>query len=587
MTKMLLVNAFSCLGWRLAALFFLLLLSGVFEGLGLTMLFPLLAKFGMGGEMSASGPLSTVRSVLESLQVPDSFEVLLVITIGLMYLQVLFTFARGWMETECQTRYTNFWQRNLFEDFIDAGWAFFTRERAANRVNAIMVDSGRISASFYLLVQIATCAVFILIYAIISLFSSWKMVAFLAVFGLVVYYGMRPLSRKTKRIGEEVTKVSEDMQHRAMEFMHNAKLIKATATEPMAKRLFCRAAEGFRRVYLMAGIMPKLMVGIYMLCGYTILGTGLWFAVVRLKVNPASVVVAIYVFLRLYMQLTNLQQFRQGFLLSAPALPAAMRQLEHARSLSEKESEGRRVKDGPVSIVFSGVTVRYGPTLALDEVSLNISAGKIFGVTGPSGAGKSTLVDVLVGLVKAEKGTVKINGISLEELAIKEWRRSIGYMGQETLLFNGTVAENLTWGSEVDCSIVEKAARMADAHEFISNLPQGYETEIGERGIRLSGGQRQRLGLARALVGDKRLLILDEATSALDAESEHQILKALDRLRGKVTILIIAHRLATLSLADEILLFNKGRIVESGTWKELTSKKGMFDRMRQLQSTSL
>jgi ABC-type multidrug transport system fused ATPase/permease subunit len=179
-----------------------------------------------------------------------------------------------------------------------------------------------------------------------------------------------------------------------------------------------------------------------------------------------------------------------------------------------------------------------------------------------------------------------VDGLALEEVALRDWRRSIGYVGQETLLFNGTVADNLTWGSEVDRHIIEEAAWIANAHEFIMDLPEGYDTEVGDRGARLSGGQQQRLGLARALVGGKRLLILDEATSALDAENEHQILKALERLRGEVTILMVAHRLATLSLADRILILDKGRVVESGSWAELSEKKGMFDRLRQLQSTS-
>jgi ABC-type multidrug transport system fused ATPase/permease subunit len=211
----------------------------------------------------------------------------------------------------------------------------------------------------------------------------------------------------------------------------------------------------------------------------------------------------------------------------------------------------------------------------------------MIGVTGPSGAGKSTLVDVMVGLVRVEEGDVSIDGLGLVEVSLEDWRRSIGYVGQETLLFNGTVADNLTWGREVERSMVEEAARIANAHEFIMDLAHGYDTEIGDRGTRLSGGQRQRLGLARALVEEKRLLILDEATSALDAESEHEIHKALERLRGKVTILMVAHRLATLSLADKIMLLDKGRIVESGSWRELSQKKGMFERLRQLQSISV
>jgi len=181
---------------------------------------------------------------------------------------------------------------------------------------------------------------------------------------------------------------------------------------------------------------------------------------------------------------------------------------------------------------------------------------------------------------------VFVDDMPLEEIALADWRRSIGYVGQETLLLNGTVANNIAWGHDCSATEIEAVARMANAHGFINDLPAGYATEIGDRGTRLSGGQRQRLGLARALIGNKRLLILDEATSALDSESEHEIMAALRVLRSRVTVLMVAHRLSTLCEADTILMFDQGRLIESGNWGELVARDGAFAKLWRLQQSA-
>ncbi len=582
----LLRNARSCLGWRLPTLFILLLLSSVFEGIGLTMLFPLLTEFGVG-ESGHQGYLQIAIGLLLSLfGIPRELGPLIVVTVGILYLQVIFQTAKSWMEADCQTRYTEYWHRRIFRSFIHANWTFFTAEKTAVRINAVMTEAGRISSAFYQLVQIATCMVMMLVYAAISLLSSWQMVAILFVFGVAIYLIMRPLSRKGRVIGEQVSVVSEALQHRTMEFIQNAKLIKATATEDLAASLFGRATTDFRLTFRNAGFHPKLIYAIYMMAGYTLLGGGLWYAIGTIGQNPATVLVSVYIFLRLYVQLTNLQQFRQGYLLSAPALPATMRQVEAAERDDERLQGGIPLPAGPARLRFDHLTVYYGRKRALHALNFTVEPGQVIGITGASGAGKSTLVDVVVGLVPPPLREAFVDEIPLEEVSLGDWRRSIGYVGQETLLLNGTVASNIAWGHDSSVTEIEAAARMANAHGFISDLPAGYATEIGDRGTRLSGGQRQRLGLARALIGNKRLLILDEATSALDSESEHEIMAALRVLRGRVTVLMVAHRLSTLYEADTIMMLDQGRLIEAGSWRELIENDGAFAKLWHLQRSA-
>jgi ABC-type multidrug transport system fused ATPase/permease subunit len=209
----------------------------------------------------------------------------------------------------------------------------------------------------------------------------------------------------------------------------------------------------------------------------------------------------------------------------------------------------------------------------------------VIGLTGPSGAGKSTFVDVVAGLVQPSAGTVEIDGVPIDDINIRGWRRTIGYVAQDTLLLRASVRENIAWGEPTASEgAIEQAARLAHADHFICALPQGYETVIGDRGVRLSGGQRQRIGLARALLGDKRLLILDEATSALDSESEAKVLEAIESLRGRMTVIMVAHRLSTLRPCDRVLVFEDGRLVEVGGFAELIRQGGSFARLWHLQS---
>ena len=581
--RALLPDAYVCLGWRLAALFVSLVLSGVFEGMGLAMLFPIMAKFGLSSGPGSQGFGQAVEAGLAFFGIPNELGILLVIVIGMLYLQVIFQTLKGWFEADCQTRYAAYWQGRTFEAFITAEWAFFTQERTATRTNAIIQETTRISAAFYLLEQMITSGVFLVIYAVIALASSWQLVLMLFVVGLAINLAMRPLSRRSEAIGRQLSTVNEGLQHHTVEYMQSAKLVKATATESLVTGLFRRMAEDYRATGLSASFHPKMVVSIYMAAGYTMLGAGIWVAVERAGVNPAAVVISIYVFLRIYVQMTHFQQYRQQLLLYAPALSAVQAQLDEAHRRREETMGTRMLPAGPASITISGVTVRYGALKALDNVSLTIPSGALIGVTGASGAGKSTLVDVIVSLVKTNAGNVLVDDVDLSEVSLADWRRSVGYVAQDTLLMNGSIATNIAWGSPCDRDEIERAARSAAAHEFIAALPDGYDTEVGDRGVRLSGGQRQRLALARALVGNKRLLILDEATSALDSESESAILAALGRLHGSVTILSVAHRLSTLRNADQIVLLDGGKLVEAGTWQELQNNNGIFDRLLQLQ----
>jgi len=240
-------------------------------------------------------------------------------------------------------------------------------------------------------------------------------------------------------------------------------------------------------------------------------------------------------------------------------------------------------------IAFEGVTFSY-PTReapALNGVTLRVRRGETVAVVGPSGSGKSTLVQLLLRLYDPDQGAVRLDGTDLRDLAVRSVRERIGLVTQETILFNDTVFENIAIGRPgVTQDEVERAARVADAASFIQDLPQGYRTQLGDRGLRLSGGQRQRLAIARAVLRNPALLVLDEATSNLDSTSETEVQKALDKLMDGRTVVVVAHRLSTIQGADRIYVLNQGELVQEGDHRSLIGGDGLYRRLYELQSAS-
>lgn len=239
------------------------------------------------------------------------------------------------------------------------------------------------------------------------------------------------------------------------------------------------------------------------------------------------------------------------------------------------------------AIEFQHVSLSYtnDDTFALKDLTFTLPRHQVTALVGESGAGKSTIVDLLVGLYQPTSGTIRVNGRGLNEYRLTDWRQHIGVVSQDTFIFNTSILENLRYGSpDASFDDVVHATKLAHAHHFVMDLPNGYDTVVGERGYRLSGGQRQRLALARALIKQPEILILDEATSALDSESEKLIQQALEQFQQNRTVIVIAHRLSTIAAADQILVLDRGQLVEWGTHHSLLQRKGRYAHYWQLQS---
>ncbi len=237
------------------------------------------------------------------------------------------------------------------------------------------------------------------------------------------------------------------------------------------------------------------------------------------------------------------------------------------------------------AIEFVDVDFGYDPNeLVLQQISLTIPRGQTVALVGASGAGKSTLADLVPRFYDPTKGEIFIDGLNLRELDVNSLRRKLAVVSQSTFIFNGSVRDNIAYAmTKVDEKSIKEAARLANALEFIQNMPEGFDTQLGDRGVRLSGGQRQRIAIARALLRNPDILILDEATSALDSVSERLIQESIEKLSVGRTVIAIAHRLSTIMRADKVVVLEKGRIVEQGTYQELLQQRGQLWQYHQMQ----
>jgi subfamily B ATP-binding cassette protein MsbA len=428
----------------------------------------------------------------------------------------------------------------------------------------------------------------VVVYIAILFSISWKLTLLALVILPILAVALQPMLKKLRKGNLRRGNVHGEMTSVLQETIAGIRIVKSFGTEAYEEKRFGEGSNKYARSSVRLTRLSLLAAPITEIVGTVIAVLVLWLGAREVLVAGSMTGATLLAFLTLVLRLLQpLKQLSAMRTTAQSSLASAERLFEILDSPAEFQRD-RGTRDRASfdrDIRFEKVSFAYDGNPVLSNIDLEVRKGEVVALVGPSGAGKSTLVDLIPRFYEPASGRILLDGVDTREIKLPALRALTGIVSQETVLFNDTARNNIAYGmpDKYTQAQIEAAARAGNAHDFIMELPNGYDTVLGERGTRLSGGQRQRLAIARALLSDPPILILDEATSALDTESERLVQEAVDRLLQGRTVFVIAHRLSTISHADQIIFLDRGEIVERGTHAELLAKRGAYYRLYSMQ----
>lgn len=470
-----------------------------------------------------------------------------------------------------------------FSDFFHARWRFFSTHKHGELFNTFVREINGVAEAIYAMGSIFAASTQMLLYLIVPFYISWKVTLASLSCALLLAVPFVLLGKISYRFGRINTQTANETVSVIQESLQYAKIVLGFANREKALKDLAKAFDAHRQSAVKAATVSLFSAQMYVPVGIFVVVLAL-FTAQRIGVAISESIALLYSLFKFVPKIGEIARQKTTLDSFVPSYEQIMRLRGEAAKLIQ--TGGGRVFNGfEREIRFENVVYSHpGFPPALNDITLRIPKGDMVAIVGRSGAGKTTLIDVLAGFYTPDQGTVTFDGVPIHEFDIRSYRKKIGYVPQDSVLLNRTVRENLLWADEnAGDSEIREAARLANAHDFVQQLPQQYDTLVGDRGMRLSGGQVQRLALARAIIRRPDILILDEATSSLDTESERLIQKALEEIARKTTLVVVAHRLSTIINADFIYVFDRGRIAEAGTYEQLLKQNGLFARMVDLQ----
>jgi ABC-type multidrug transport system fused ATPase/permease subunit len=567
----------SHIGVRMYLLFALALAAALAESVGIAALLPLLQSLdAIAADADSSGVARTLTDLFSRIGIGDSTMAIILFVGAFFLLKGIFLFFASSYKAFLHGQLMRELKGSLYENYNRMRLQYYVSRDTGYFINVMNLQVHGYLKAFDFVIGLGTHLVNMVVYFGVAMVLAWRFGIMAMVLGAVLVLAFHRLNIYVRSLSRKASSEEGRLQKLLIQSLQSFKYLAATNNHAPIREEVVRSIRrltgyeirtGIANAFTQSAREPLAIIAVVVILSIHL---------VFLNQPIAPILVSILLFHRGLSASLQLQHAFQGYL--AKVGPLEMVRDEFARQAAEREPDGTK-EIGPLAdrIEFKDVHFSYGPNKprVLKGLSLVIPARASVALVGASGAGKSTLADLLTLMLKPTSGEILIDGVPGQSIRLATWRRQIGYVSQETVVFDDTIANNISlWAGDIEKDSflferVRKAAHQAHIADVIGNLPDGYKTRVGDRGVMLSGGQRQRLFIARELFKRPSLLILDEATSALDSDSELAIRKSIDALRGEIALVIIAHRLATIRNVDQVFVMDKGRIIETGSYTAL------------------
>ncbi len=550
-------------GWHVAISLVLQILTGFTQGIGLLMLIPLLGVVGIFQDQAKVPEfIEKLTYFLNNSGLPQGIISILIFYILVVSINSWLSSYQSVNNAKIQQSFVRYLKNKLYTSIGHSQWQFVSQMKLSDLAHVITTEVQQSGQVIFQLLRFTSNTITMLVYVGVAFMLSAKM-AFLSLIGalLLLLIGRRK-NRTAYKIGKDSQKSMKKVFNIVIEHLSGMKVAKGFAEEDRYIADFIHYSEDVEKRKIDYARLSSRTSLVFSIGTVILLSTYVYLAIEVVGMPATTLLVLIYIFSRLLPKVSALQTSYQSILQALPAFTSVNDLQNQCDKYGEDliRDQGKIVKVGG-TIQVQGVTFGYGQKNLLEGVSLTIPRQSIVCFTGKSGSGKTTLADIITGLLKPSSGKITIDGKTLGNETMYAWRKSIGYVTQESFLFNDTIRNNLLWTNQNATEAeIREALIQSSADEMIERFELGLETVVGDRGAKLSGGERQRLALARALVRKPTLLILDEATNALDPENEEIIIKALKKLKGLTTIILITHKAELIEIADQVVKIEKGML---------------------------
>jgi len=573
-------------GVEFGLLVFLNVVSAMVESLGILLFIPFLEQLTLTSA-PPSEPRGLLSSVLAMLNVGSIAGTLGVLVVVFVVKGILVFYLVTYRETLLnRTRQRT--RDQLIECYSNLDYRYALQQSSGFFGNLVVSETDRAGLAMEEFCHVVSALITASIFFVIAFFLYRSVSVFMLMGVGLSFLLLRKLSARARSYSITITSLSGRLNEFLIQTLQAFKYIKATARFAPLRSQFSAISADTRQTRNKLALVNATLMAVQEPVLVICLACIFYYSVIIQRSHIALVMVAVLFVYRCMIEMGHFNRHWQWLSSYAGALEQVWSALSEMKQRREEQA-GEAGADFEEAIELRDVSYAYEQRLILEDMNIRIPKNTSIAFVGASGAGKTTLVDLLTGVLKPTRGTVNLDNKDLSTVNLFRYRESIGYVEQDTLVFDDTIANNISmrWGTPVDAGIwarIRDASRMSDCDEFLERLPEGYDTVVGERGVKLSAGQRQRLAIARELFRQPKILILDEATSSLDSQSEAYIQQSIERLRGSLTIVIISHRLSTIKNVDYIYVLEEGRIIEQGTFAELSRRQNSaFRQMCELQ----